>query len=63
MVAHALPEHGSRSGGQPPPPSLAVYQPPSSEIWVATLPNWRRRFLIAGGMVVVGVGIIALVVR
>ncbi len=36
----------------PQPPRLSVYQPPTSEIWVATLPNWRRRFAIAGAVVV-----------
>ncbi len=45
----------------PEAPRLRVYEPPISEIWVATLPNWRRRFVIAGG-VVVALAVVALLV-
>ena len=46
LAGHPLPS------ATPKPPQLRIYEPPTSQIWVATLPNWRRRFLIAGGVVV-----------
>ncbi len=46
---------------EPKAPQLRVYEPPTSAIWVATLPNWRRRFLIAGVVLVV-LGVVGVLV-
>jgi hypothetical protein len=36
-------------------PYLALVEPDHGPIWVATLPNWRKRLVVTGAVVVVAV--------
>ncbi len=55
LAGHPYPNHAPEAA------RLRVYEAPTSEIWVATLPNWRRRLVIAGVVVVV-LGVVGVLV-